>query len=124
MAGGTFLGMGLAGDGVMPADPSPWGFSAFSSSVWACGSRTRGNGYRWPTFLQVSGSVLILMALIHSEKAWSDGTVGGWCAGILGLLLPVALLSEGRPGAWTSWPGSKRPSLSSSSLSSWIDLSA
>jgi len=41
--------------------------------------------------LQVSGSALIFMALIHSEKAWPDGTPGGWGAGMLGLVLPVAL---------------------------------
>jgi hypothetical protein len=41
--------------------------------------------------LQVAGSVLIFMAFIHSEKAWSDGTVGGWGVGLLGLFLPLAL---------------------------------
>jgi len=31
------------------------------------------------------------MALIYSEQAWSDGTIGGWCVGVLGLLLPIVL---------------------------------
>ncbi len=41
--------------------------------------------------LQVAGAVLIFMASIHSEKAWSDGTIGGWGVGLLGLILPVGL---------------------------------
>lgn len=41
--------------------------------------------------LQVAGAVLVFMACLHSERAWSDGTVGGWTVGLLGLVLPVAL---------------------------------
>jgi hypothetical protein len=41
--------------------------------------------------LQVAGAVMIFMALLHSENAWSDGTAGGWGVGLIGLILPVAL---------------------------------
>ncbi len=38
--------------------------------------------------LQISGPILILLALAYSENAWADATPGGVTAGILGLLLP------------------------------------
>ncbi|MCJ7630281.1 MAG: hypothetical protein MUO50_18050 [Longimicrobiales bacterium] len=91
VAGGTFLAwawpeMGYAGRSVTLG---VLGFLVLGLGMWL---PTKGKWVPVAYLLQVSGSVLILMALIHSEKAWSDGTVGGWCVGLLGLLLPVPLL--------------------------------
>jgi hypothetical protein len=76
------------------------GYAGQSVTLAVIGFLVLGLGLRLPTsgkwlpvafLLQIAGSILILMALIYSEKAWSDGTMGGWCVGVLGLLLPVAL---------------------------------
>jgi hypothetical protein len=42
--------------------------------------------------LQLAGPFLLLMASAYSENAWPDRTVGGIVAGVLGLLLPLALV--------------------------------
>lgn len=43
--------------------------------------------------LQLAASVLVIMAFIHSERAWVDGSVGGWIVGLLGLAMPVLLMT-------------------------------
>jgi hypothetical protein len=90
VAGGTFLAwawpeMGFAGQSITLAVV---GFLVIGLGMWL---PNRGKWVPVAYLLQIAGSVLILMALIHSEKAWADGTLGGWCVGVLGLLLPVAL---------------------------------
>ncbi len=90
VAGGTFLAwvwpeMGYAGQSVTLA--------VVGFLVLGLGLRLPDKGKWVPVayLLQIAGSILVLMALIHSEKAWGDGTFGGWCVGILALLLPAAL---------------------------------
>jgi hypothetical protein len=90
VAGGTFLAwawpeMGAAGQSVTLA--------AIGFAIMVLGMRLPERG-RWVAvafLLQVAGAVLVLMALIHSEEAWADGTLGGWGAGLLALLLPIGL---------------------------------
>jgi hypothetical protein len=76
------------------------GYAGQSITLAVVGFLVLGLGMRLPArgkwvpvayLLQIAGSILILMALIYSEKAWGDGTLGGWCVGVLALLLPVAL---------------------------------
>jgi len=90
VAGGTFLAwawpeMGFAGQSVTLAIV---GFLVLGLGLWL---PNQGKWVPVAYLLQLAGSILILMALIHSEKAWGDGTLGGWCVGVLGLLLPAAL---------------------------------
>ena len=90
VAGSTFLAwawpeMGFAGQSIT--------LCVLGLGVLGLGMRLPHRG-RWipvAYLLQVSGSILIIMALIYSENAWADGTMGGWGVGILALLVPVVL---------------------------------
>jgi len=90
VAGSTFLAwawpeMGYAGQSVTLA--------IIGFLILGLGLRLSASGKWLPVafLLQIAGSILILMALFYSEQAWSDGTMGGWCVGVLGLLLPIPL---------------------------------
>ena len=43
--------------------------------------------------LQLAATVLVIMALVHSEKAWPDGSWEGWVVGVFSLVMPVGLLT-------------------------------
>lgn len=90
VAGGTFLAW---------AWPE-MGFAGQSVTLAVIGLLAIGLAMRFPKegrwipvahLLQVAGSVLVLMALFYSEKAWADGTPGGWVVGLVGLVLPAIL---------------------------------
>lgn len=91
VAGSTFLAL------VWPE----LGYAGQSAALALIGLSVLGLGVRLPKIgrlapvaylLQLAGTVLILMAFIHSEEAWEDGTLGGWGVGLAALVMPVGLL--------------------------------
>ena len=90
VAGGTFLAwawpeMGAGGQ---------------SATLALIGFLVAGLGVRLPKtsrwapvayLLQLAGSILILMALVHSEKAWVDESPAGWAVGVFALCVPPVL---------------------------------
>ena len=43
--------------------------------------------------LQLAATVLVIMAFVHSEKAWVDGSFAGWIVGLLSLAMPFLLMT-------------------------------
>ncbi len=90
VAGGTFLAwawpeMGPAGQSVTLA--------VIGFLIVGLGVRLPKTS-RWAPvayLLQLAGAILVLMALVHSEGAWADGSPGGWVVGVFGLLIPPAM---------------------------------
>lgn len=91
VAGSTFLAL------VWPE----LGYAGQTAALAFIGLGVLGLGIRLPKtgrlapvayFLQLAGTVLILMAFIHSEEAWEDGTLGGWGVGLVAVVMPVGLL--------------------------------
>jgi len=92
VAGGTFLAwvwpdLGVAGQSVTLA--------ILGLVILVLGVRLPKTGRMAPVayLLQLAGTVLVIMALIHSEEAWVDGSPGGWVVGIVGLGMPAVLFS-------------------------------
>ena len=90
VAGGTFLAwawpeMGYAGQSVTLA--------VMGLAVLGLGFRLPSVGRLRPVayLLQLAGTVLILMALFHSENAWPDGSLEGWGVALFGLGITVIL---------------------------------
>jgi hypothetical protein len=90
VAGGTFLAwvwpeLGAAGQAVTLA--------VLGLAILVLGVRLPKMGRMAPVayLLQLAGTILVIMAMIHSEQAWADGTAGGCVVGILALGMPVAL---------------------------------
>jgi len=91
IAGGTFLawawpGMGFAGRSVTLGVVG-------AAVLWLGMALPRAR--RWIPIgylLQISGSVLLLMAFAYSESAWDDRSAGGVAAGLLALATPAVLV--------------------------------
>lgn len=91
VAGGTFLTwawpeMGPAGQSVTLA--------VIGFLIVGLGARLPRTP-RWAPIaylLQLAGTILVLMALVHSERAWANGSAGGWAVGVFALFIPPAMV--------------------------------
>jgi hypothetical protein len=86
VAAGTFLAwvwpeMGAGGQSIALA--------VMGLGVLGMGMRLP-EGKRWfpvALLLQLSGAILVIIALAHSEEAWADGSAGGIVSGVVGIAL-------------------------------------
>lgn len=92
ISGGTFLAwawpeMGYPGQALT--------LGILGVLVWALGVGVLRSSRMLPVayILQLSASVLLIMALAYSENAWPDRTIGGILAGGVALVLPFLIIS-------------------------------
>jgi hypothetical protein len=68
---------------------------AIGLALLALGIRLPKKGRLGPVayLLQLAATVLVIMAFVHSEKAWADGSLAGWIVGLLALAMPFLLMT-------------------------------